>query len=93
MTTQRLIDELMAARQDLLGALDRVSPASMTTPGLVGDWSGRELIAHVGYWAGHAVEAIHAVEEGRADEVKGNLKQTGETVKDAFRGRRRRRRS
>jgi uncharacterized protein YjbJ (UPF0337 family) len=31
--------------------------------------------------------------EGRADEVKGNLKQTGETVKDAFRGRRRRRRS
>jgi hypothetical protein len=69
MTTQRLIDELTAARQDLLDALDRVSPASMTTPGLVGDWSGRELIAHVGYWAGNAVEVIHAVEEGRADEV------------------------
>jgi hypothetical protein len=63
MTTQRLIDELTAARQDLLDALDRVSPASMTTPGLVGDWSGRELIAHVGYWAGNAVEVIHAVEE------------------------------
>jgi uncharacterized protein YjbJ (UPF0337 family) len=31
---------------------------------------------------------------GRADEVKGNLKQTGEKIKDAFRGRgpRRRRR-
>jgi uncharacterized protein YjbJ (UPF0337 family) len=28
---------------------------------------------------------------GRADEVKGNLKQTGEKIKDAFRGRRRRR--
>ena len=69
MTTQRLIDELTAARQDLLDALDRVSPASMTTPGLVGEWSGRELIAHVGYWAGNAVEVIHAVEEGRADEV------------------------
>jgi hypothetical protein len=41
----------------------------MTTSGLVGDWSGRELIAHVGYWAGNAVEVIHAVEEGRADEV------------------------
>lgn len=69
MTTQRLIDELTAARQDLLEALDRISPASMTTPGLVGEWSGRELIAHVGYWAGNAVEVIHAVEEGRADEV------------------------
>lgn len=69
MTTQRLIDDLTAARQELFDALDRVSPASMTTPGLVGDWSGRELIAHVGYWAGNAVEVIHAVEEGRADEV------------------------
>ena len=69
MTTQRLIDDLMAARQDLLDELDRVSPASMTTPGLVGKWSGRELIAHVGFWAGNAVEVIHSVEEGRADEV------------------------
>jgi hypothetical protein len=69
MTTQHLIDDLAAARQDLLDVLDRVAPGSMTTPGLVGDWSGRELIAHVGYWVGNAVEVIHAVEEGRADEV------------------------
>jgi uncharacterized protein (TIGR03083 family) len=69
MTTQRLIDDLTAARQALMELLDRVSPQSMTTPGLVGEWSGRELIAHVGYWAGNAVEVIHAVEEGRADEV------------------------
>jgi len=69
MTTQRLIDDLTAARRDLFDLLDRVSPGSMTTPGLVGEWSGRELIAHLGYWAGNAVEVIHAVEEGRADEV------------------------
>jgi uncharacterized protein YjbJ (UPF0337 family) len=31
--------------------------------------------------------------EGSADEAKGNLKQTGEKIKDAFRGRRRRRQS
>lgn len=30
--------------------------------------------------------------EGRADEAKGNLKQAGEKIKDAFRGRGRRRR-
>jgi uncharacterized protein YjbJ (UPF0337 family) len=29
--------------------------------------------------------------KGSADEEKGNLKQTGEKIKDAFRGRRRRR--
>ena len=40
----------------------------MTTPGLVGEWSGRELIAHVGYWAGHATEVIHLFEQGRIEE-------------------------
>lgn len=69
MTTQRLIDDLTDARAALMEILDRVSPGSMTTPGLVGEWSGRELIAHVGYWVGNAVEVIHAVEEGRADDV------------------------
>lgn len=69
MTTQHLIDELTAARGELFEALDAVTPESMTTPGLVGEWSARDLIAHLGYWAGHAVEVIHAVEEGRAEEV------------------------
>ena len=64
-----LADELVAERDALLGLLDEVSPASMTTPGLVGDWSARELIAHVGYWVGHAGEVIHAVETGRTDDL------------------------
>lgn len=66
---QRLVDDLTAARADLLDALSAVAPESMTAPGLLGDWSGRELVAHLGYWAGHATEVIHAVEEGRAEEV------------------------
>lgn len=67
--TQRLIDELEAARADLFEALDRLDPASLTTPGLVGEWSARELIAHLGYWAGNAVESIHHVEDGRVAEI------------------------
>jgi hypothetical protein len=67
-STQPLIDDLQRARAELFDALDRVDAASMTESGLVGTWSGRELIAHLGYWAGHAVEVIHAAEEGRAAE-------------------------
>lgn len=69
MDTETLIEELAAARDDFHATLAAVAPESMTTPGLVGDWSGRDLVAHLGYWAGHAVETIHAVEEGRAEEV------------------------
>ena len=69
MDTETLIEELTAAREDFHAMLAGVAPESMTTPGLIGEWSGRDLVAHLGYWAGHAVETIHAVEEGRAEEV------------------------
>ena len=61
-----LANELSSARADFLAALETVDP---TAPRVAGDWSARELVAHLGYWAGHAVEVIHAVETGRAAEV------------------------
>lgn len=69
MVNERLVEELQAARGALLDELAAVRPESMTTPGLVGEWSARELIAHLGYWAGHAVEIIHAAEEDRLEEL------------------------
>ena len=67
--TDALIADLEAAREEFLGLLAGVAPESMTTPGLVGEWSAREILAHLGYWAGHATELIHAVETGRIAEV------------------------
>jgi hypothetical protein len=67
-STQPLVDELVAAREEFLAALDAVDPELLNTPGLLGEWSARELTAHLGYWAGDSVESIHAVEDGRASE-------------------------
>jgi hypothetical protein len=69
MGTDRLVEELRDERDAFFRVLDAVAPGSMTTPGLVGELSARDLIAHLGYWAGHATEVIHAVEQGRIDEV------------------------
>ncbi len=63
-----LVAELADARGAFRAALDDVDPALLTTPGLVGDWSARELVAHLGYWTGHAADALHAAEDGRAAE-------------------------
>jgi hypothetical protein len=62
---QALADDLVAARQAFHDALADVDPALLTAPGLVGEWSARELIAHLAYWAGHAAEALHQAEQGR----------------------------
>src|SRR5688500_2878487 len=67
MENERLVEELQAARGALLDELAAVRPEAMTTPGLVGEWSARELIAHLGYWRGHAAEIIHAAEEDRLE--------------------------
>src|SRR5688500_9563507 len=83
MENQRLVDELLVAREALLGELAAISPESMNTPGLLGEWSARELIAHLGYWAGHAVEIIHAAEEGRLEELgtdEPSVEEVNETV-------------
>lgn len=65
---QELITGLRAARDEFMTALGDIDPALRTTPGLVGDWSARELLAHVGYWAGHAAESLHRAAEGELHE-------------------------
>jgi hypothetical protein len=61
---EALVSELVEARRDFFAALDRLDPNTK----VAGEWGARELIAHLGYWVGHAAEAIHSVEQGRAAE-------------------------
>ena len=68
--TRALADDMVAARQEFLDAVADIDPALLTSPGLVGVWSARELVAHMGYWAGHAAEAVHHAEQGRLDEFE-----------------------
>ena len=63
---EALTAEATEARRELLSTLPAGPPEALTAPGLVGEWSARELIAHLGYWAGHAADAIQHVELGRA---------------------------
>ena len=68
MDARQLADELSEARAAFVAKLDRLLAERGPDARLSGEWGPRELVAHLGYWAGHAAEAIHAVEQGRADE-------------------------
>lgn len=67
-TTAELADDLVRERDAFLEELGRAEHVSSAGRELVGDWGARELIAHLGYWAGHAAEAIHIAEQGSAAE-------------------------
>ena len=64
-----LLMEVTLARRRFMAALEDVEPALLTTPGLAGEWSARELVAHLGYWTGRATEAIHLAAQGRLDDL------------------------
>jgi hypothetical protein len=65
---QAFATDLVAARDEFRAALADIDPQLLTTPGLAGEWSAREVIAHLGYWAGHAAEALHHAAQGRTPE-------------------------
>lgn len=65
---QQRAADLAAAREEFLAALAMLDARRLNAPALVGAWGLRELIAHLGYWAGHAAEALHYAEQRRTDE-------------------------
>lgn len=63
-------------REQLLKQIDRrwvafqnayagLSEAQMTTPGVVGDWSVKDILAHITTWEEEALEHLPAILEGR----------------------------
>jgi Mycothiol maleylpyruvate isomerase N-terminal domain len=67
MSADRLAElrrELAETREELSAALSDADPALLTAPGLLGDWSGRELVAHLAHWNDWASTCLTAAVEG-----------------------------
>lgn len=60
----RLLAELDAARAELSAALEDADPALLTAPGLLGEWSARELVAHLAHWDDWGSTCLAAASEG-----------------------------
>jgi hypothetical protein len=59
---------LEAARADFLDALANVDADLVTVPGVMDDWSVRDLVVHVAAWAEHAAAALDLAASGRGAE-------------------------
>ena len=61
-----LLRDLEMSRETFQDVLADVEAALVTVPGVVGDWSVRDIVHHLAKWCEHASEAIDLAREGRA---------------------------
>lgn len=71
-----LLAALDAARDDFLDALSDVDQDLVTVPGVVEDWSVRDLVVHVAFWADHASSALDLAAAGRGADYAYSGEQT-----------------
>lgn len=72
------IERVRAAHAELVAALERFTPDEMTLPGVNGEWSIKDMLAHVTWWEQHLLRRLRS---GHDDMYDG--------VTDAAEGRRR----
>lgn len=62
------LERLDAARQAFLDALEAVDADLVTVPGVMEDWSVRDIVVHVAAWCEHASHALEHAVAGRGDQ-------------------------
>ena len=63
-----VLDRLDASRQAFLDALEAVDADLVTVPGVMEDWSVRDIVVHVAAWCEHGASALELAVAGRGDE-------------------------
>ena len=71
-----LIAELDAAREAFIEALGDVDADLVTTPGVMEDWSVRDLVVHVAAWSEHGASALELARAGRGSEFSYSTAET-----------------
>lgn len=58
MTAQELLALMATSRARLLATIDGLSPEAMVQPGAAGDWSVKDVLAHIAAWQSRLVRLL-----------------------------------
>ena len=64
MTRDQVLQRLAAAWQDFEASYAGLTPAQLRTPGVTGQWSVRDIIAHVTWWEEEALAHLPVIRRG-----------------------------
>ena len=66
---QEVLDLIRGEREALLSILGGISAESMLEPNVQGDWSGKDLLAHIAVWEQRMVRWIRESLRGKTPEI------------------------
>jgi uncharacterized damage-inducible protein DinB len=69
MQKSEILDELTAARADLLTALDGLTSDQMMRPGVVGFWSVKDILTHLVAWESEVVTALNQIQNKKRPSI------------------------
>ena len=72
MTKRELLLAIQQERAAFEAALAGLTPEQMTAPGVMGEWSVKDLLGHVALWESRLVTILYSVERGVAPKTLGS---------------------
>jgi hypothetical protein len=67
---QEMLIKLDAAWNDIRGLVDSIPEDETEHPGVVGEWSAKDLLGHMAFWAEKAAGDLVLLREGRAQAIQ-----------------------
>ncbi len=65
MTKQEILDAMSDSHTKLLKSIDGLDPTAMQEPGVVGEWSVRDLLAHITRWEAELIRLLFQLKQGQ----------------------------
>jgi hypothetical protein len=66
-----VVRQLEEAWSELRAVVDRLPADRLEVPGVVDDWSVKDLLGHIGFWSGRAARHLDLLAAGRNDDLSG----------------------
>jgi len=64
MEKKELLEALEDERQEILNLLEDVTDEAMLEPGTAGDWSVKDILAHIAHWEGQLITLLFQAQRG-----------------------------
>ena len=69
MTKRELLASIQSERAAFEASLTGLTPEQMTAPGVMGEWSVKDILGHVAMWEARLVTILYSIERGVAPKM------------------------